>query len=264
MISVTGRPIPEKLDIRQYIETVRDTLRVKIVTGFREDDIMMIEGSLTLEQRIIDTIKGNLQEYINGFEEFLYLDHNSAMRLLKEADAAAQSSFEKYEEYKLEAKRLSSLSTSLFTIEEKWRLCKTYQKFLYTVSPIPWKMAQSSTRRASVYLLRDESESEDYHSIGALRSSIGERGISLSDIVAEFKNEIKQSSPPKLYFTKPEELMEVFRFMEMQNLNSLLHAEELAVPLQSIKETMEMAETSFDMEVKSLEELVVDLAVGIS
>lgn len=105
---VEGRPIGEKLKLREYVQTVRDVLKTKILTGYRGDDIMFIDESLILEQKKIDEIKENYQVYVNSFEDFLFNDHTESMNLLQESDLEAQAAQEKYEQFK----ELSKVSTS--------------------------------------------------------------------------------------------------------------------------------------------------------
>ncbi|KAJ8947178.1 hypothetical protein NQ314_008679 [Rhamnusium bicolor] len=245
-----------------YIELVRESLRTRIITGYREDDIMLIEENLKLEQTMIDTIKENYQTYVNTFEEFLYKDHTSAMALLKQSEEAAMKAYDMYEEYKSIAKKYGALRSSLFNLEEKWRNCKTYQKFLYTVSPLSWRMQQKAYRRASVFMMEEDPD-DDENIFGRYRASLSEKGVSLTDILKQFREELMDEQPPQLYFTAPEELMDVFRFMEMQNLNSLLHSEELAIPLDNVREGMKKAEELFDKEIKNLQEIIDKLEGGI-
>lgn len=258
----SGRPIPDKLDIRSYIDLVRETLRTKIICGYREDDIMLIEENLLLEQKMIDTIKKNLQSYINTFEEFLYRDHTSAMELLRNSENTAKETYEKYEEYKLLAKEFGALRSSMYNSEEKWRNCKLYQKFLYEVSPMSWKQGRTRSRRASVFLM--EEDPNDNNVFGKYKLSLTDTEISLPNIIKLFNQEMAEETEPELYFKDPEQLVDVFRFMEMQNLHSLLHSEELAVPLDNVKESMRIAEKLFDDEIRNLQEAIDKLAGGIT
>ncbi|KAG5870135.1 hypothetical protein JTB14_029504 [Gonioctena quinquepunctata] len=261
---IRGRPIPDKLDIREYIQTVRDTLRNKIIEGYREDDIMLIEENLISEQKKIDTIRENYQTYVNTFEEFLYKDHSSAMQLLKESEQAANAAYDKYEEYKKLAKKYGAMRSSLYNSEEKWRNCKMYQKFLYLVSPLSWRASRQKYRRASIYIIDTDEDDESENIFGKYRVSVAEKGASLRDIIQIFRQESMNEEAPQLYFTDPEQLLEVFRFMEVQNLNSLLHSEELAVPLENVGEGMKVAEELFDYEISQLRSNIESLSGGIS
>lgn len=258
---ILGRPIPDNLDIRTYIDLVRETLRTKIICGYREDDIMLIQENHLLEQKMIDKIKDNLQAYINTFEEFLYRDHTSAMDLLKKSEDASAEFYEKYEQYKVLAKEYGSLRSSVYKSEEKWRNCKLYQKFLHTISPMSWKQGRRRCKRASVFLMQEDSNEDII--FGRYKTSFDENDISLSNIIRLFREEMAEEKEPELYFTDPEQLMDVFRFIEMQNLHSLLHSEELAIPLDNVKESMRMAEKMFDEEISVLQEAIDRLAGDI-
>ncbi|EFA01145.1 cilia- and flagella-associated protein 100 [Tribolium castaneum] len=258
---VQGRPIPEKLKLSRYIQTVRDVLKTKILTGYRGDDIMLIDESLILEQKEIDRIKDNYQTYVNTFEEFLYNDHTSSMNLLKESDREAMLAQEKYEEYRQLSREYGALKSVLYSTEEKWRNCKLYQRFLYLVSPISW-------RKEHDYYYMQEGDLAAFQEVssifGKYRLNVTDETASLEDLINQFREDCASQKEPALYFTDPNQLLDVFRFMELQNLNSLLHSEELAVPLENVQEGMARAEELFNAEINSLQELIEKLASGIS
>ncbi|KAK9880954.1 hypothetical protein WA026_013278 [Henosepilachna vigintioctopunctata] len=258
-----GRPIPDKLNIRDYIETVRDVLRTKIINGYREDDILLIEESLRLEQKMIDEIKENYQTYVNTFEEFLYNDHTYSMKLLRQSEQEAVLAYQKYEEYKELSKEYGALRSVLYNCEEKWRNCKMYQKFLYLVSPLSWR------KQHDFYHFKSPDEPieapEGSNAIfGKYRLGDKEAEISLEDLIGQFLDDCATQREPELYFEDPEQLLDVFRFMELQNLNSLLHSEELAAPLEAVKAGMLKAERLFDIEIQGLRESIDKLAAGIA
>ncbi|XP_060535394.1 cilia- and flagella-associated protein 100-like [Cylas formicarius] len=259
--AVEGRPIPDKLDIKQYINTVRDSLRTRIINGYREDDIMLIEENLLLEQKIIDSVKENYEKYVNVFEEFLYRDHTSATQLLQDSDRAAADAYQKYEEYKEVANKFAALRSALYNTEEKWRGCLMYEKFLFLVSPFAWRTERMKrSKRLSVYKTDDDT---DENIFGKYQLTKEDEEMSLEELLMRFEQECMEDEAPELYFTDPEQLADVFRFMEMQNLNSLLHSEELALPLEQIKEGMSRAEEMFDEEIRNLREIVDRLEEGI-
>lgn len=98
---VEGRPVKtKKFNIKNYINQVRLVLQTKIVTGFRDDEVMLITEHFLQEQKMINRIKQQLEIYVDSFEEFIYNDHTTAMELLKEADRETNLSFAKYDEYR--------------------------------------------------------------------------------------------------------------------------------------------------------------------
>ncbi|XP_066153929.1 cilia- and flagella-associated protein 100-like isoform X2 [Euwallacea fornicatus] len=249
---VEGRPIPDRLDIRKYIDILRDSLRTKIVNGYREDDIMLIEDNLLLEQKIIDSIREDYNKYVNAFDEFLSRDHTSSMLLLKESETATRDAYDKYEEYKNIIKKYGVIRSSLYSSEEKWKNCQIYERFLFLVSPFSWR----NQRQVTAVSGNIENGKDVEENIFEKYKKMDEKETSLNDLINQFNEEYREDNPPQLYFTDPKQLLDVFKFMEMQNLNSLLHSEELALPLQQVRERMWQARQMFDQEIENLQEIL--------
>lgn len=138
-----------------------------------------------------------------------------------------------------------------------------YQKFLYLVSPLSWR------KQHDFYHFKSPDEPiegpEGSAAIfGKYRLGDKEAEVSLEDLIGQFLDDCATQREPELYFEDPEQLLDVFRFMELQNLNSLLHSEELAAPLEAVKAGMHKAEKMFDIEIQSLKEAIDKLAGGIA
>nr|CAH7715756.1 unnamed protein product [Callosobruchus chinensis] len=241
--AVEGRPVADKLNVRDYIATIREALRTQIVVGYREDDLMLLEEHLTIEQKVVDRIKRNLDQYFNIFEELLSHSHTDSMEILNRSEHLYDEATKQYEEQKLILKKYAAVRTALYISEDRWQNCLLYQKFLYSMSPLKYKTEHP--------LVAVQTRNEE-----ALEA------ISLSDIIEEFKDTEKYGNPD-LYFTQPDQLIEAFRFMELQNLNSLLYSEELAIPLETLKFAIMAAEEQFDRQIQKLEESIANLEEGI-
>nr|CAI5828739.1 unnamed protein product [Callosobruchus analis] len=237
---VEGRPVADKLNVREYITTIREALRTQIVVGYREDDLMLLEEHLIIEQKVVHKITRNLHQYFNIFEELLFHSHMDSMEILHKSESLSDEANQLYEEQKSIMKKYAAVRTALYISEERWKNCLLYQKFLYTMSPLKYKNEHP--------LVTVETYSRD------LEAS----AVSLSDIIEEFKDTEKYGTPD-LYFTEPDQLIEAFRFMELQNLNSLLYSEELAIPLETLKFSIIAAEEQFGREIQKLEESIATL-----
>ncbi|CAH0547992.1 unnamed protein product [Brassicogethes aeneus] len=255
--AVEGRPYKEKFNYLRYKNVMRDLLKMKIMIGYREDDIMLIEDNIKTEKKIIEDLKERYQEYVNVFEEFLFRDHTASMNLLHEADLVSKLCNQKYEEFKAMAKEYSGLRSVLYGLEEKWRNCQMYQKFLYLISPISWRRENDPNLNKDKEFITVDAVKEIYNKYNTTEDK------TLDELMDGFMKEYETLEAPKLYFTDPYQLMEIFLFMEMQNLNSLLHSEELAEPIEVVKASMEKARIEFDSEIQTLEESIDKLEGGI-
>ncbi|XP_017786367.1 PREDICTED: cilia- and flagella-associated protein 100-like [Nicrophorus vespilloides] len=254
---IEGRPIAGKFQLQDYIDNLRDIMRTKIVTGYRSDDSMLIEENLIEEQNMIDDITRQYNTYVKTFEEFLSKDHAISMDLLRASENEANKAFEKYEQYRELAKDFGMLKSQVNNLEEKWRYAKMYQKFLYLVSPMHWRKEHDfyhiiqKDDNTSVELAEPEEFFESSQSATEAKS--------LDDIIKNFMEDLEENREPLLYFDKPKELSRVFKFMELQNLNSLLHSEELATPLEDLKESMKTTEATYDIQLQNFQEIIDDL-----
>uniref|UniRef100_A0A6P7GUP7 Uncharacterized protein LOC114340986 n=1 Tax=Diabrotica virgifera virgifera TaxID=50390 RepID=A0A6P7GUP7_DIAVI len=189
---VEGRPIHESFNRREYIDTVRESLRTKILIGYREDDIALINQSLANEEKLIQQIQENYQIYVNAFEDLLFRDHMSAKQLLAEAEAITNEAYEKYEEFKRLSKKYGSMRAALYGSEEKWRNCKMYQSFLYNISPLQWR--NEHPEQKSKYSDIEEHFEES-------TTALAEKTGSLSEMIEFMKDECANEPSPEIYFT---------------------------------------------------------------
>lgn len=247
---VAGRPVKtKKFDIKTYIKHIRSTLQAKIVTGFRDDEILLITEHFLQEQKIIDNIKRRLQIYTDAFEEYIFNDHTTAMELLATAEKETNLAFAKYDLYSEISLDYGALKSQLYNLEEKWRNNKMYQKFLYIVSPVGWREEHDYC-----HFFEGKPKHDESNVFG--RYKLLDENVSLEDLIAMFKDDVHSQEEPQLYFTDPQQLLQVFRFIELQNLNSLLHTEELAIPIENIKNGMQTARIKFDGEINQFQDII--------
>jgi hypothetical protein len=89
---IQGRPIKEKLDIRKYVEEMRETFRTRLKVGYQMDEALKIEEKFREEQKRLNTIQSMFKLYSDGFDDFLEEDYESAKKLLQDAQEEAEKS----------------------------------------------------------------------------------------------------------------------------------------------------------------------------
>ncbi|XP_022903092.1 coiled-coil domain-containing protein 38-like [Onthophagus taurus] len=256
---VEGRTIGEKWNIREYVHDLRESLRARVVAGYREDEVLLIEENFMEEQRILDEIKGNYQKYVDTFEAFLSHDHQTSMELIRQAERETNKSYERYEAFRELSKDYGALKAAVYNLEEKWRNCKMYQKFLYMVSPMHWRKIHDyyHLKQNASHLSLVETESCVFEKY---RQHTGWETNTLENMIETFLEDCRTQTDPVLYFKEPYELLKVFRFIELQNLNSLLHSEELAIPLEKIRESMHLAEKKYNEQINAVQDIIDSLS----
>lgn len=78
-----------------------------------------------------------------------------------------------------------------------------------------------------------------------------------------FEQDISDAGPADLYFQEPSELINVFKSIETQNLNALIHLESLAEPIAQLLLTIQNAEQQIKIEVGEITSIINELRVMI-
>lgn len=136
---MAGRKIKVNKNIREYVTDIRSCFFTRLKIGYYMDEILKAEEEHALERSKFEETKKNFEVYLNCFEEFLKCDHSSSLQLLKKAEEEKLKSQEKTAKIADLANHLRRLQAELLILVEKWATYRTYQKFLYNISPSEWR-----------------------------------------------------------------------------------------------------------------------------
>lgn len=76
-----------------------------------------------------------------------------------------------------------------------------------------------------------------------------------------FEQDVLDAGPVELYFEDPFDLIRIFRAMETQNLNALIHLESLAAPMADMTMTITVTEAQIKREINEITSTIDDLEV---
>ncbi|KAI4491877.1 hypothetical protein M0804_003269 [Polistes exclamans] len=254
-IETTERLVKEKFSLRQYINDLREILRTKLLVGEQRDLCIHIEQQFDEEIRRLNKIKRQYRTYVNGFEDFLSKDHEKSMIILEEAEKELKLTLTINEKRTSLMKEYGQIRLDLYYWEERWRLAKTCQKFLFQISPISWRNEYDWIYRSQSGESIFSATTDDIFG----RFKIAEETASLDCLLRMFEEDLMGAGPTKLYFEDPFDLLHVFEAIETQNLNALIHLESLVAPigemLLTITEAEDRMKHEFDEITASIEEL---------
>ncbi|GFG33888.1 hypothetical protein Cfor_09859 [Coptotermes formosanus] len=257
-----GRPIKEKLNLRRYVEEVRETLKTKLKVGYQLDEAMNIGEKFQEEEKRLNNTEALYEVFADSFSEFLEEDHESTMKLLHDAQIETDKSTNMSNQLKKLEKQLEGVKCEVSILEENWRNCKMLQKFLYMASPMDWRKKHDYIHRTghnSVLLVSEMSTL-----FGRYRLLSPEPEVSLDKLLDLFLTDIKTGEEPLLYFAKPCELLQVFQNMELQNLNCLLHSGDLTDPIQTVQQGLTDAQEQFETQRAYTADKINDLETAIT
>jgi len=257
-----GRPIKEKLNVRKYVEEVRENLKTKLKVGYQLDEAMNMEEKSKREEEMLSNTETMWEVLADSYNEFLEEDHESTMKVLHDAQIESDKSTDMTNQLRGLEKQLEGVKCEVSSLEENWRNCKMLQKFLYMASPMQWRKQHDyihKTGHNSVLLVSEMSTL-----FGRYRLLSTELEISLDKLLDLFLADIKTGEEPLLYFAEPRELLQVFQNMELQNLNCLLHSEDLTDPTRVIQQGLTAAQQRFETERAYFADKIKDLETAIA
>lgn len=76
-----------------------------------------------------------------------------------------------------------------------------------------------------------------------------------------FEEDVSKAKPPELFFDNPLDLNSVFKTIELQNLNALIHLESLVGPMSDMATTIDETEHKIKSEINEISEEIKDLEV---
>ncbi|XP_018314408.1 cilia- and flagella-associated protein 100 [Mycetomoellerius zeteki] len=254
---LSGRPVKEKFSLKQYIQDIREILKTKLLISQEKDDCIRIDQQFEQETRRLRQIQYHCRRYVSGFEEFLSKDHEKSMQMLKKAEWEAKLTEEISTRRNELARQFGQSRLDIYVLEENWRLVKMCQMFLYHVSPVAWRikydwLQQSESERSITFV--DPPSMDLFNRYKTLDES-----ASLEKLIELFEQDTTDAGPAVLYFDDPFDLIRIFRAMETQNLNALVHLESLAAPMADMAMTITVTEAQIKQEINEITSTINDL-----
>ncbi|XP_020292521.1 cilia- and flagella-associated protein 100-like isoform X2 [Pseudomyrmex gracilis] len=258
---LSGRPVSEKFSLRQYIGDVQEVLKTKLLIGQNKDECIRIDQQFRQELNHLRKIQHRTQRYMSSFDEFLSGDHKKSMDILYEAEREAKVTAEISERKNEVSKQVGERRLSVYVWEENWRTVKMCQMFLYQISPTAWRIKHDWFYRAESSNSIQSTVATDF-----TRYKAPAEGASLEELIELFERDVAADvgEPVELYFEDPFDLIRVFRAMETQNLNALVHLESLAAPMENITKTITVTEAQMKQETDELTSTIRNLESSIA
>nr|XP_012216499.1 PREDICTED: coiled-coil domain-containing protein 37-like [Linepithema humile] len=257
---LSGRPVKEKFSLDEYIQDMRDVLKTKLLIGQKKDDCIRIDQQFEHESRRLQNIQHRARRYVSGFEEFLSKDHKKSVDMLEKAAEETKLTEETSARRNELAKKFGQIRLDVYFWEENWKMVKMCQMFLYRVSPLAWRVKYDRIYKSESTKSIDSFDRVDMFG----RYKAPDESASLEDLIELFEQDIADAGPAELYFTNPFDLMLVFRAMETQNLNALIHLESLAAPITDMTTTITATEAEIKQEISEISSTIDDLENSIA
>ncbi|XP_075716227.1 coiled-coil domain-containing protein 38 isoform X2 [Rhinoderma darwinii] len=255
----------------------------------KQDAIREMKITLSEEKVKINDAEQKLGEDTKTFEEILNETDRDVVEALKLADQEAKAKLEKITETQKVTAEILAIKSDIARCEETLKEYKLYENFLRILSPSEWRDTQnqkrmirqaakkrdrerrltlpfpSITKKADGRLMRILSRAEamrEHRYLPRRKSSITESRRSSTRSPSETSTDERETQTGdsdseeelELYFTDPQQLLQIFADLEEQNAILIKKAQELDETMQEIKAREVISHERMNQKTKTLNE----------
>ncbi|XP_029774844.1 cilia- and flagella-associated protein 100 isoform X2 [Suricata suricatta] len=291
-LATTKEKKMEPDNLHQYINRKRQIFRLQYAMDMKQKEIQGLELLMTEEEEKLEQAERALENDASRFEEFLRETDQSSMQALKSVEMEAKAKVQKITEIQNLTTQMNHIKSEIAKFEDTLQHYKVYRDFLYKVSPKEWLEEKKKKRLAlqkakevpkapaedkggqgpkkfkkfldmarlghimsSTVSLRKKSQPSLYSDLGSKRSS------SMSTATEDLDSDGEES---ELYFTEPQQLLDIFRMLEEQNLSLIQNTQDMDETLEDLNHTLKNTQIRMEREVNQLKQLINILMMSIA
>ncbi|XP_033647144.1 cilia- and flagella-associated protein 100-like isoform X2 [Asterias rubens] len=291
-LAVTRDRHIEKESLTDYIAKKREMFLVQYSLGVKRDEMRKLEEIAQAEERKLELAEQYLEEDAAMFDEFLKENDKNSVEAIKIAEAETKAKLEKVAEIKKINAQIMLIRSEISKNEDLLKEYQLYKKFLDSLTPAEWKEERRKRRMEKRRERRRErGEVIDNEKVtSATRRKVGTpntdgRGSRTSVVRSAAKqapssksgsatkrslaqtptkqevdsvksgdadSDYESDEEPELFFTDPQQLLDIFAELEEQNLSLIQNSQETEETLEEIRQNINVTEGKMNMETQTL------------
>ncbi|KAH9490579.1 hypothetical protein Btru_033585 [Bulinus truncatus] len=284
-IAITRDRHVEKESLSEYIAKKREMFLVQYSLGVKRDEMRKLEEIAQAEEKKLELAEQYLEEDAAMFDEFLKENDKNSVEAIKIAETEAKLKMEKVNEIKRINAQMMAIKSEISKYEDTLKEYQLYSNFLESLIPSdiqeqrlkeklrrkeeklkerektlsvrwPGRKSESSSAKTSVSgpsgkgkLAPKPPEKRKSNDKDKKLDELEESAINMTDI-DDSDEELD------LYFTDPQQLLEIFAELEEQNLSLIQNSQETEEALEEMKHTIKATKIKMESETKTLKEQI--------
>ncbi|GMI01633.1 hypothetical protein TrLO_g11103 [Triparma laevis f. longispina] len=290
----------EKEIMTEFIAKKREMFLVQMSLDTKREEIRKLEEKAQMKEEALQKSETMLEEDAIRFDTFLKENDKKAHEAIKKAEKETKLKTDKVQEIKKLNQQIQMVQSDMSKHKEALEDCLKYKDFLDKLTPQEWfeqqeshKKDRSEKRRQTrievkkeewekkkkeIYqeaIIRHEAETKAKDGKkdkrkSRRRNNNAEGGGPVINVnyppAPDFEQEPYTSSGEEMpmYFTHPQQLLDVFIALEEQNLFLIQNSQETEQALEDLKTSYRETRKKMDQKTSSLEENIFDLKNQIS
>lgn len=276
-IAVTRDRHVEKESLAEYIAKKREMFLVQYSLGVKRDETQKLEEIAQAEERKLELAEQYLEEDAAMFDEFLKENDSNSAEAMRIAETETKAKLEKVAEIKRINAHMMTIKSEISKYEDTLKEYQMYRAFLENLTPAEIKQEIDERRekkrkdrraarekermaqRSTSDLVPDKGDGKTKRkSAGkALKSSASKRTVEQESTVSTVTESDDDSDEDlELYFTDPQQLLDIFAELEEQNLSLIQNSQETEEALEEMKQTIKLTKQKMEKETSILKEQI--------
>jgi len=246
---------------REIVQRKRELFLAQMAVDVREEEIAKLEKRAQQREEALRNAERMLEEDKERFDQFLKENDERVREATRRAEREAKKKREKASEVKRLNVEIASARLDLGRREDALEECEEYLMFLDELTPKEWLAEHREVKddKELALTMIDEDDGND-NDDGDHAEKDKE-----NDDDKEEEEEAQRSKPVPMYFTHPQQLLDVFAKLEEENLSLISEAQDIEDRLEreSEKWAKELRELDLEsrknqIEITTLREAIVE------
>ncbi|XP_007948807.1 cilia- and flagella-associated protein 100 [Orycteropus afer afer] len=262
-LAITKEKRMESDNINSYVDQKRQMFLIQYALEMKRNEIQRLEMLAAKEEAKLELAEKSLEKDAALFDEFLRENDRSSVQALRAAEKETKAKIEKIFEFRDLTTQIMNIKSEISKFEDTLQHYKIYKDFLYKLSPKEWFDEQEKKRLA----LKKAKEVANTPKESSVPSTSGDKvpllRRSSSGILLE-EDPDSDSEELELYFTEPQQLLDVFTKLEEQNLSLIQNTQEMEETLEELSFTLKNTQNRMDREVNQLKQWITTMMMSIA
>ncbi|KAG5836107.1 hypothetical protein ANANG_G00251090 [Anguilla anguilla] len=275
----------EKESISEFISKKREMFLLEYALAVKREEIDQLERAAIAEEKKLGRAEKLLEKDSVMFDEFLKESDKSSVEAIKTAEQESKIRQEKVSEIKRITAKMVAIKSDISKYEDTLKEYSMYKDFLFKLSPPEWQQEQLARRRSSQRSLPAVAEKDKGKSAGQQDKRAESRASTTKKELPPLRNsrrasrhtiKIGKQSPkpsvepktedvnlsdyesfasqeePEMYFTDPQQLLDLLTDLEEQNLSLIQNSRETEESLEDLRQVLDQTRKRMEKETEQL------------
>ncbi|XP_030621111.1 cilia- and flagella-associated protein 100 [Chanos chanos] len=247
----------------------------------KRDEIEQLQRVETVKEKKLSRTEKLLEDDAILFDSFLKENDKTSVEAIKVVEQETKEKLEKMEGIKKITTKMFTIKSDISGYKDILKEYMLYKDFLCKLSPVQWQEQQAAKKSLKPTFVTNESGGDkskqgrtalsepdrQYQELPSLPEAKHVKSLpqnKILDAVSETDHDSSEYEvEPELYFTQPQQLLDLLTELEEQNLSLIQNSRETEEALEEFRHTMEQTREKMELEADQLKQQIDTMNLSI-